>query len=188
MRTVGRLLIVLLLLCTGCGSSGQMAESEKEKVQREDEVSLKFSIWSDEESYVRDVIEAYNALKGYEAISLEVVPNSQHEDWVNHYNDAYATDIIGIRVNGQLLQFQKQKKLLGLSRFIKESNLDIRNYGTMINEITCNGEYYALPTRSTCWALYYNRKLFQERGVPEPEQMTWEEYIELAERMAEQGR
>ena len=51
MRTVGRLLIVLLLLCTGCGSSGQMAESEKEKVQREDEVSLKFSIWSDEESY-----------------------------------------------------------------------------------------------------------------------------------------
>ena len=96
MRTVGRLLIVLLLLCTGCGSSGQMAESEKEKVQREDEVSLKFSIWSDEESYVRDVIEAYNALKGYEAISLEVIPNSQHEDWVNHYNDAYATDIIGI--------------------------------------------------------------------------------------------
>ena len=110
-----------------------MAESEKEKVQREEEVSLKFSIWSDEESYVRDVTEAYNALKGYEAISLEVVPNSQHEDWVNHYNDAYATDIIGIRGNGQLLQFQKQKKLLGLSRFIKESNLDIRNYGTMIN-------------------------------------------------------
>ena len=184
-RTVGRLLMALLLLCTGCGNSGQMTESEKVGVQREGEVSLKFSIWSDEESYVRDVTEAYNALKGYEAISLEVIPNSQHEDWVNHYNDAYATDIIGIRGNGQLLQFQKQKKLLGLSRFIKESNLDIRNYGTMINEIICSGEYYALPTRSTCWALYYNRKLFQERGVPEPEQMTWEEYMELAERMTE---
>ena len=105
MRTVGRLLIVLLLLCTGCGNSGQMAESEKEKVQREDEVSLKFSIWSDEESYVRDVIEAYNALKGYEAISLEVVPNSQHEDWVNHYNDAYATPYRGKRNSSLFLPY-----------------------------------------------------------------------------------
>ncbi|MFQ9151386.1 MAG: hypothetical protein ACLR6B_07500 [Blautia sp.] len=69
---------------------------------------------------MRDVIEAYNALKGYEAISLEVVPDSQHELGQNHYNDAHATDIIGIRGNSQLLQFQKQKNFWDYHGLLKK--------------------------------------------------------------------
>ena len=41
--------------------------------------ALKFSIWSDEETYVRKVVDAYNALKGGEEIILEVIPNGEHE-------------------------------------------------------------------------------------------------------------
>ncbi len=187
MLVLGSVLLAGVCILGGCEGKGKATESEKTRVQKDDREPLKFSIWSDEETYVRDVVEAYNALKGYEAISLEVIPNSQHEAWINAYTDDYGTDIIGLRGNSQLLQFHKKQQLLGLTAYIKESDLDIRNYGTMVNEITCDGEYYALPTRSTCWALYYNRKLFADKGVPEPGQMTWEEYLDLAEKMTSQN-
>ncbi|MDD6614893.1 MAG: extracellular solute-binding protein [Lachnospiraceae bacterium] len=174
------ILLLMILGCTGCSASKETLQQSGAEIQRDDDEPLKFSIWSDEESYVREVVDAYNALKGKEEILLEVIPNSEHEEWINHYSDEYGTDIIDIRGNTQLLFFQKQDKLLGLSKFIRESGLDIRNYGTMVNEITWEGEYYALPTRSTCWVLYYNKELFAQMGVPEPGQMTWEEYLELA--------
>lgn len=81
------------------------------------------------------------------------------------------------------LELQQKGYLLGLSSYIQKSGLDIKAYGNMFNEITCDGEYYALPTRSTCWALYYNRTLFDQKGVPYPELMTWDEYLALAEEM-----
>lgn len=174
-----------ILGCTGCGAAKETVLQEGQ-IQKDNGGSLKFSIWSDEESYVREVVDAYNALKGKEEILLEVIPNSEHEEWICNYSDNYGTDIIGLRGNTQLLQFQQQGKLVELSHFIQKSGLDIRNYGTMVNEITRGGEYYALPTRSTCWVLYYNRTLFEKMKVPEPGQMTWEEYLELAISMTSQ--
>ena len=91
MLVLGSVLLAGGCILGGCERKEKAAESEKTRVQRDDREPLKFSIWSDEETYVRDVVEAYNALKGYEAISLEVIPNSQHEDWINAYTDDYGT-------------------------------------------------------------------------------------------------
>lgn len=147
--------------------------------------ALKFVTWSDEESYVRKVVDAYNALKGSEEIVLEIIPNSDHEDWINQYSDDYQADVIGLRGNTHLVQLQRQGYLLGIGDYIQNSDLDITAYGTMFNEILYENEYYALPARSTCWALYYNKDLFDQAGLAYPEQMTWEEYHALSAELGE---
>lgn len=177
---------ILSALLSGILLAGSLAAAEGFAAETTDTGTgaLKFSIWSDEETYVRKVVDAYNALKGGEEIILEVIPNGDHEDWLNNYSDEYEVDIIGLRGNTHLLQLQQQGYLLGLSDQIQSSNLDITAYGTMFNEIVYEGEYYALPTRSTCWALYYNKELFDEMGMEYPGQMTWEEYLELAQKIS----
>lgn len=145
--------------------------------------TLQYYIWQDEEVYVREVVNAWNALQGREAVVLHVLSNSDHEAWLKDYDGSGQVDLIGLRGNSNVLELQQKGKLLGLAPYIQKSGLDVKAYGNMFNEITCNGEYYALPTRSTCWALYYNRNLFDRRGIDYPKGMTWEEYLALAEKM-----
>ena len=66
---------------------------------------------------------------------------------------------------------------------ILESDIDITVYGNMYNNSMIDGKYYGMPTRSTCWALVYNKDIFDQQGVPYPGQITWEEYGELAKRL-----
>ena len=45
------------------------------------------------------------------------------------------------------------------------------------------GKYYALPYRQDFWVLFYNKKLFDAAGKPYPTNLTWDEYVQLAESM-----
>lgn len=167
----------------GCGSTQSASEAVEERIWEEENAVLEFYIWSDEETYVRQVVNAYNALKGREEVRLHVIPNAEHEEWLKNYEDSYGADILGLRGNANVVELQEKGSLLPLGHYLKESDLDVTAYGNMYNEITYAGDYYAMPTRSTCWVLYYNKTLFDEAGVPYPGHMTWQEYLELAEQM-----
>ena len=147
------------------------------------QATLQYYIWKDEEVYVREVVDAWNALQGREAVVLHVLSNSDHETWLKAYDGSMQVDLIGLRGNSNVLELQQRGQLLGLGSYIQKSGLDVKAYGNMFNEIICDGEYYALPTRSTCWALYYNRTLFDRKGIDYPKEMTWEEYLALAKEM-----
>ncbi len=170
------------LLLSGCAGGGKTEEARQTE-RPEKRETLDFYIWSDEESYVGQAAEAYNMLKGWEAVRLHVIPNQEHEEWLNQYDPSCGADLIGLRGNANLVEMENKGALLGLTEYLKDSDLDVTAFGNMYNEIAYEGEYYALPTRSTCWALFYNKELFDEAGLPYPTQMTWDEYLELAEKM-----
>ena len=174
-----------LLIClplSGCAAVDEADETQM-TVALEEQETLNFYIWSDEESYVRQVTEAYNMLKGWEAVRLHVIPNDEHEEWLANYDPDCGADLVGLRGNANLVEMQSKGALLGLSQYLKNGELDVTTFGNMYNEIIYQGEYYAVPTRSTCWVLYYNKELFDEAGIPYPGEMTWEEYLALAEQM-----
>lgn len=179
------LLAALLLwrLFPGAGGDPDQKESGVEGDIPLTRATLQYYIWEDEEMYVREVVNAWNALQGREAVVLHVLSNSGHEEWLKTYDGSIQVDLVGLRGNSNVLELQQKGQLLGLGSYIQKSGLDVKAYGNMFNEITCDGEYYALPTRSTCWALYYNRNLFDRKGIAYPKGMTWEEYLALAEEM-----
>lgn len=178
-----RRVFVIVLVCMvpllyGCARDEDMQQVEREAGY--DDITLDYYIWSDEETYVRKVVEAWNALQGREAVRLHVIPNGEHDAWVENYNESVGADIVGLRGNSHVVKFQQRGFLLGLREYLKESDLDVTAYGNMYNAITIDNEFYAMPTRSTCWVLYYNRELFDQAGIPYPGQMTWQEYEDLA--------
>ena len=61
--------------------------------------------------------------------------------------------------------------------------IDMSAYGPIISETLFEDEYYGVPYRSTLYSLYYNKTLFDKKGIAYPEKITWDEYRELAKQL-----
>ena len=92
-------------------------------------------------------------------------------------------DLFGIRGVTKIVDYQEEGLLLELNDYLARSPLDTTAYGNMFGTYTIDDRYYGLPTRCTCWVLYYNKDLFDEAGIAYPEQMTWDEYASLAKKL-----
>lgn len=58
------------------------------------------------------------------------------------------------------------------------------DYAELLDALKINGRVYMLPYRKSTWAVYYNKNLFDQFGIPYPEgSWTWEDYTELAKEL-----
>lgn len=74
-----------------------------------------------------------------------------------------------------------------LTKMIESLGLDFeKEFGPYAANAMNNGEYYTIPHNITKWALYYNKKIFDEAGIPYPDPkvpMTWDDYRALAKQL-----
>ena len=78
----------------------------------------------------------------------------------------------------------KANLLENLNSYIEKSGVDTGAYNGIPEQITVNGNLYALPFRSDFWVIFYNKDLFDAAGVEYPtNDMTFEEYDALARKM-----
>ena len=156
-------------------------------------VTLQVYVWSDEESYVRAVAEAYNASHASARVVVNALNSTNYESLIEPLLTDSDTqiDLLGIRGISKVVQLADENLLLDitapLTDSISDGRLDGSAYGNMFNDITYQGRYYAIPARTTCWALYYNKTLFDQAGLPYPEQLTWEEYAALAQSLTDRS-
>ncbi len=171
-------------LLTGCGSSNAATSAAGESGEKEaagGKVDLAFYIWHDEESYIRQVVDEYNASQDKVNVNLTVIPSEDYDDKLKVLLAGNSdVDLVDIRGMAQVTTYASSDALLDITDRIAKSGLDTSKYGEMWNGSSINEKFYALPTRSTCWALYYNTDIFDQAGIPYPEQLTWEEYGDIA--------
>ena len=152
----------------------------------DEKTTLEFYIWSDEEPYIKDVVEAYNASQDAVTVNLQVIPSDDYDDKIKVLLAGGAdVDIFDIRGMAQVFTFVETETLLKLDDYIAASDLVMENYGDMLELSVVNDSYWALPARSTCWVLYYNADLFDQAGIEYPGQLTWDEYADLAVKLQE---
>ncbi len=146
-----------------------------------EKVELDYYIWGDEESYIKPVINAYCALNTNIKINLHIIGTDLYESDIK---SLLATDtkidLLGVRGISQMVQLYDQERLLDLTFYMKNNDVDITAYGSMFNDIAISSKYYVMPTRSTCWFLLYNKAIFDNAQVSYPQQLTWDEYRQLA--------
>ena len=165
----------------------QVRRAASENTASGEAVSLSFYIWSDEENYIRKVVDAYNAEHDNVNVELNVIASNDYDDKLKVMLAGDTdVDLVDIRGVAQMTQYAEQGSLLDITDRITESGLDTSKYGDMWATSDADGKYYVLPTRTTCWALFYNKDLLDEAGVEEPGQLTWEEYVDC--RTVLQGR
>lgn len=193
-------------MLTGCGSSssgaskasdttqsapsGSAAVSETASAASDSSGSkpteLSFYIWDDEKAYITQVVDQYNSSQDKVKVNLTVIPSEEYDDKLKVLLAADSdVDLVDIRGLSQVTTYATTGSLLDITDRIASSGLDTSRYGEMWSNANVDGKNYALPTRTTCWELYYNADLFDKAGIDYPKQMTWEEYGDLAKKLTE---
>ena len=145
-----------------CGISGQGAP-----------VEIKVAFWGgpDEIRIMEDVIAQWQKTHPCITVKLEHTPYRGYADkLLTRIAGRSSPDIICTEVD-LFVAFQSKNVLLDLTPYIKkDTSLDIKDfYPKIINRFTVGGKLYALPRDTAPYAcVYYNKKLFDEAGIPYP--------------------
>lgn len=100
------------------------------------------------------------------------------------------TDLYCVKELSDLQNWARDGLVTNMSDKIAADSYDMTKYAGMDRCYVLNGteDYYALPFRADFWVLYYNKTLFDAAGVEYPtNDMTWDQYAELAKSMAKDG-
>lgn len=188
----GVLMSSMLAGCSSSGGSGSNAtgsaasDATETTTAAEGAVDLSFYIWNDEENYITKVVDAYNASQDKVHVTLTVIPSDSYDDKLKVMLAGQSdVDLVDIRGIAQTTTYASGGALLDITDRIESSGLDTSKYGDMWEGSAYNGKFYALPTRTTCWALFYNADMIKEAGMEAPGQMTWSEYKEYADQLQE---
>ena len=93
-------------------------------------------------------------------------------------------DVFFLKDQSMFARELEKDNLLNLDDLIAENGYDTSVYGGAIEQLTVDGNIWALPYRNDTWILVYNRDLFDAAGVPYPtNDMTWTQYREVARQM-----
>lgn len=169
----------------GCSSNQPAASSG---ISGDESVTLQFYDWSDEKDYMQKVVSEFNKKDPKLQVNLNII---------NAANDEYKTKMLVMLSGGadldvycanetsNLMVYINKEALQDITDKVKQANIDVSAYGPSFQDIVGNtgDKYYALPYSAKGYSLFYNEDVFDKAGQSYPQQMTWSEYAELAEKL-----
>lgn len=170
-------------------SASSEASSQASASGSSEPVTLKWAIWEESTApYWGDIKAAYEA--SHEGVTIEMVDLGSTD-----YMTVLATelsgsgsdfDVVTIKdVPGYATLVQKNA-ILALDDYIKADGVDLAQYAGATDQVLVDGKLYELPFRNDFWVIFYNKDLFDAKGVPYPtNDMTFEEYDALARQMTD---
>lgn len=169
---------MMATMLTGCGDDSKGSD-----------VTLKWAIWDQETTqYWNDLKNAYEA--SHEGVTIEMVDLGSTD-----YQTVLATELSGSGTDFDVVTIKdvpgyatlvQKNVILALDDYIKKDNVDLKQYAGATDQVTVDGKLYELPFRNDFWVLFYNKDLFDKKGVAYPtNDMTFKEYDELARKMTD---
>ncbi len=177
------IIFVCFVLLVGC-SSGSSKEGSAETGKSEDtneKVSLKMAVFPDDQETFERGYEEFKKNNPNINITFESFPQQQYYEKIRmQLSSGEGYDLF----TGQMDNMIDTGLLAPLDDYIKESDMDVSGYGTMYDTYKSEDKVLSLPYRKSNWMLYYNKDLFDEKGIDYPsDDMTWKEFRELSKEM-----
>lgn len=179
-------IISIIIISTVFGSIlAGCSKKEEVKPQTQQATKIKFMTWESNQKNFSEAINAFN--KDNKDIQVEVIATSDNE-----YPDKLTVslsagtdiDVFATKTIPDYSDLVVKNQCLDLGTLIDKNKFDLKNYGTLANNLKLNDKLYGLPYYSTTWGLYYNKDIFDKAGIAYPKaDMTWNEFRELAKNL-----
>ena len=159
--------VIALGSMAGCGSS-----KEKEKTDGKEEISgeIRYAFWDTaQQPYFEKCIEKFN--EQYPDVKDTLEPSSWDEYLTKLEAGATGGSIADVFwMNGpNIMKYADGDVLMDISDRIKEDNIDTGKYPEALVELyNVDGKQYAIPKDFDTIGVWYNKKIFDEAGVPYP--------------------
>lgn len=177
--------IMLTSALAGCGNSSE--EKTSSQSNSDGSTTLKMALWDkDSTAYIQPMIDIYEEKNPGTNIELVDISSAEYQDKLSVMLSGGSDDIdiITVKDTPGYTAMVNKGQLETLTPYIEKDNINLDLYSGTTEQITVDNELYALPFRSDFWVLYYNKDLFDAVGVEYPtNDMTWDEYVEIAEKM-----
>ena len=175
MRKLLIILACLLVLTAGCG-------------KRDNRVNLVAVSWYDE----RDAEMARQHIKEFEKlhpdihVDLQILPWSRMLDKLMITTAGGRPPDVSMVCSAWFAPLADKGVLVPLDEYVKEDNFDIGDfYETALEDCRYNGRLYSIPISVDSYAMYYNKKIFDEAGVPYPEgDWDFEKLVEISKKLS----
>lgn len=152
-----------------------------------EKVKLSVSVWDNESTpQFKSVANAF--MEKYPNVEVELL-DTQSAEYNNKLTVMLAggdadPDVIMIKEPESQVTMKEKNQLLDLTDYIQKDSINLDIYAGAAEQLQMDGKQYTLPYRKDWYVLYYNKDLFDQAGVEYPsDDMTWEEYEELAKKM-----
>ena len=185
------MLMLSLLLLTGCGSKNDGASSggRSEGAVKEFEMSLRHTFINEADqsrvAMLNDVIkEVENQVPGLKIVTegVDVVVNRSTK--LKAEFAAGSPPKIFYNFGGSDTEnFAKTGHLLDLTPIVEE--LDLKDKIQDFSEFTVDGKIYGIPDNGYIEGFFYNKKIFNELGLTPP--TTWDQFLAMCETLKSAG-
>lgn len=180
--------VLVLSLCAlflvGCGSKDN---GEASSGDSNGPITISYAIWdSGQEKGLRKVADEFEKKNPNIKINIQVT------GWNDYWTmlEAAATggslpDTFWMHSN-EIYRYGSNKMLLDLNDYIKDSkDVDLKNFPEGLNKIyNINEHQYAIPKDYDTIGLWYNKKMFDEAGIPYPDDSwNWDKLKEVAKKL-----
>ncbi len=168
-------------MLTACAPpTGSTSEGEGAARPSSETIELRLSAWADVQDAVvyENMVNAYHETVENVNVSVEQYPGGYYEKIQANFAAETSADVLYIQ-GWKWQAFAENGVLVDLNDFIAGSNAEDRfpageNYD---NQIIWQGRTYMTPTDTGSLVLYYNKDLFDRRGIPHPQKgWKWEEF------------
>ena len=152
------------------------------------EITLKWAVWDyDQTVYYEKLIEAYH--KKNPKVKIEYV-DLGGPDFIKRLDVQLSRGLdldvmcVNLKDTKDYISLVKKNMLEPLNGFINHAGIDMGMYLGLTDQLTINGDVYALPFRGDYWYIFYNKDVFDAAGVAYPSNnMTLDDYDALARRI-----
>lgn len=188
---LGMATVMALGVFAGCGDSKNASggnASEKAEGGEEEKVSgeIRYAFWdSAQEAYFKKCVEEFNKI--YPDVKVTLEPSTWDEYWTKLEAGATGGSIADVFwMNGpNITKYAQGDVLMPIDDLLADSDLDKANYPEgLVNLYNIDGKQYALPKDFDTIGVWYNKKIFDDAGVPYPtDDWTWEDMAEIAQQL-----
>lgn len=169
-------LIMLLTVVLGLLGLAGCSDSDKASSDTKDgKVEITYGIWDKNQvPAIEEIIKLFNEKYPNIKVKTELTPYKQYFQKLETAATGGALPDV-LWMNGpHIVQYAEGKVILPLSDLAKKDNYSLDNYPkSLIDLYTVDGKVYGIPKDFDTTGFWYNKKIFDEAGLPYPDE-TWD--------------
>ncbi|MFC5467655.1 ABC transporter substrate-binding protein [Cohnella suwonensis] len=181
---------------SGSPSSSATTESASQEATPEPE-KVEITHWryenDNETKTIQALIESFQKQYPHITVKLELIPSEQYETKIRTAMAGQnAPDIMAIDAP-TIASYASQEAIIPLDDYMNADGNKEDISKPVLGSITYKGKIYAAPLQDHSLVFFYNKKMFEEKGIALPSQnpnepLTWDQLLEAAKKLTDTGK